>query len=402
MHTSRYNIAHILPWPSIGGVEQATLRIAQGVESAQFKNIAFCLPGPVPVREMFAAAGFETSVYQAVDPSYRRPRAFLRASFELARELKRRRVDLVHCSDLLAAYYAALAGRLARVPVLCHVRCSHNQISRRDKSFLRPVNKFVFVSHDTWRNFGYPVTARRGVVVYDGVDVGPGDGGASARSVRSEFGIPEGTKIVGMVGRVAPAKDYPTLAKAAARVVAAYPDVRFLIVGDNASVAEYVEHYKEVRRLLDAGGVAKNFIFTGFRADVARLIGAMDIFVLSTHTEGMPLVVIEAMGLARPVIATAIGGIPEIVRDGESGLLHPHEDDAQLAAQILSLLRDEARAAKLGMAGRRSVEANWTREQFAASIKSLYRELLAGRRGRAVGGAVNPAERFEERRPDGI
>lgn len=377
MSMSRYNIAHIMPWPSIGGVEQATLRIAQAVEGDQFRSVAFCLDGPSPVRDMFSEAGFETASYTAVDPSYRHPKTFLRASLQLAHELKRQEVDLVHCSDLLAGYYAAVAGRLARRPVLCHIRCRFDEISRRDQSFLRAVNKFVFVSRNTWKNFGYKVTARRGTVVYDGIET-DGVGSSEAKEgVRRELGVPDAAKVVGMVARVEPHKDYATLAKAAARIVAVHPDVRFLIVGEHSRVATYREHYEEVKQMLVDNNVAPYFIFTGFRSDVSRLTSAMDIFVLSTHSEGLPLVILEAMAHAVPVVATAVDGIPEIVIDEKTGLLHSHQDDAELAIKILSLLNSEARATALGEAGRKLVEMNFTVEKFAMNMSNLYRGILS-------------------------
>jgi glycosyltransferase involved in cell wall biosynthesis len=371
-----YHIAHILPWSSVGGTEHAALRIAQAVKGEGFESTAFCLGGDSPVRELFAAGGFETVAYAGVEPSYRRPGGFLKSSLQLAREFKRRRVELIHCSDLLAAYYAAVAGKIAGLPVLCHVRCSYPNLSRRDRSFLRWVDRFVFVSHDTWRTFGYRVPEHRGTVVYDGIDTGTGGGDSGEQGVRREFEIPPNVKIIGMVSRVAPAKDFRTLARAAARVVGARTDVRFLIVGDHSQVKNYREHYAQVRRMLSEEGVGDYFIFTDHREDVARLIGAMDVFVLSTHTEGLPLVILEAMAQSVPIVATAVGGVPEIVMDGVTGLLHEHEDDAGLAAQIGSLLGDEARRLSLGEAGRQFVLTNFTREQFAASMVGLYSGML--------------------------
>lgn len=371
-----HNIAHILPWPSIGGTELATLRIAEAVESDEFHNIAFCQADADPVREIFESAGFELAGYRGVAPSYRHSPPFLRNSYSLAREFKRREISLVHCSDLLAAYYAAVAGKLARIPVLCHIRSSFPAISLRDRSFLTFVDRFAFVSKDAWKKFGYKVSPREGVVVYDGLRVADGSLDESRESVRREFDIPPHVKLVGMVARVAPAKDYITLARAAARVVATESRVRFLIVGDHSGAETYRAHYEEVKVALAEHGVTPYFIFTDFRADVPRLLQALDIFVLCTHIEGLPLVILEAMAYAKPVVATAIGGVPEIVVDGKTGLLHAHQDDAQLAAHLLSLLQDPVRAKTLGEAGRRMMQTNFTNEQFAANMSNLYRELL--------------------------
>jgi glycosyltransferase involved in cell wall biosynthesis len=391
-----YNVAHVLPWPSVGGTELATLRIARAVGGEQFAHTAFCLKGADAVRELFEGGGFETAEYEAVEPSYRRPKNYLRASWRLAREFRRRGVALVHCADVAAGYYASLAGRLAGVPVLCHVRNRFADLSRRDLSFLRPVSRFAFVSRDTWRHFALKVGPRRGVVVYDGFDAAPARAsGADGRDARREWGVPDDCKLVGMVARVAPQKDYRTLARAAARVVADYPRVRFVVVGDYEAVEAHRRHYEEVRGWLRESGVEQNFVFAGFREDVAGALSAMDIFVLCTHHEGLPLVLLEAMAHALPVVATSVDGVPEVVLDGETGLLHAHEDDAGLAAHLTSLLRDEARAAALGEAGRRFVESNFNREQFARSMTELYRDMLgegaAARRGAegfAAAGAV--------------
>lgn len=352
------------------------MRIAEAVDPARFTSIAFCVPEAQPVRTLVTAAGLSCVTYQPPVPSYVHGAAFLWSSQNLAREFVRRKVDLVHCADLLGAYHAALAGRLARLPVLCHIRNRFDEISRRDRSFLWPVRKFLFVSQDTWRHFGYPVSSARGGVIYDGLDVPPGsDPAEHRRSVRREFGIPENAPLIGMMARVAPQKDFGTLARAAVRILRTEPEARFLIAGDYAS-PENGDHYQRVRTDLEACGVAEAFIFTGYRTDVPRLLAALDVFVLSTHWEGLPLVILEAMARAAPVVATAVDGVPEIVKDGETGLLFPHEDHEKLAAQIEHLLRDRVEARRLGDAGRRLVQTSFSKTRFAQAMNAVYEGIL--------------------------
>jgi glycosyltransferase involved in cell wall biosynthesis len=377
MHTARYNIAHVMPWAAVGGTEHATLRIARATAGAGFGHVIFCRRDAPEVRDFFAAEGFETETYDPAEPSYRRGHTYARDSYRLAREFRRRRVHIVHCADVAAAFGAGLAGRLAGARVLCHVRNRHEGLSRRDRSFLRLVGKFAFVSEDTRRKFGYKVSPGRGVVVYDGIEVGPAEPEGSAGEVRREFGLGGEVKLIGMVARVSPQKDFLTLARAAARVVAEHPGARFMVVGDYEEANR--GHYEEVRRALAAAGVEPYFVFTGFRADVARLMSAFDVFVLCTNFEGLPLVILEAMARGRPVVATAVDGIPEIVRDGRTGLLHPHGDADALAARLLALLGDEAYAARLGAAGREFVKMEWSRERFAADMVRLYRGVLGAR-----------------------
>ncbi len=385
-------IGHVLPWPSVGGVELGTLTIANTMKGHGVESIAFCLQGSTLVSDLFTKQGIETDYYQPSEHSYRHPKNYLTASLALARSFKKHKVDLVHCGDLLAAYYSGLAAKFAGVPVLCHIRCSYPEVSRRDQSFLRLVNKFVFVSNDAWRTFAYRVKESRGRVVYEGIDI-PAlvQQAGDVSSVRGEFRIAPDTVVIGMAARVAPAKDYETLVDAAAIVIAQHPNVKFLIVGDHSQVREYREHYEKVKELLTAKGVADSFIFTDHRHDVQRLIAAMDIFLLSTRTEGLPLVILEAMAHAKPVAATRVGGVPEVVQHGVTGLLHEPKDARQQADDLLCLLNDSTLRKQMGDAGRERVRTEFSKERFAAELSELYYEML----GLTLSAGAGAAASFE-------
>lgn len=373
---SRHTIAHVLPFPSVGGTEHATLRIMKTLDSSRYRNVAFVASESSSVLAFFAHAGIPCLTYAPPEHSYRHALSYGRASLALARAFRRNEVDVVHCSDLLAAYHAALAAWLARRPVLCHVRNRFDVISRRDRSFLWPIDRFVFVSRNTSQHFGCDLLESKSMVVYDGIHVRPNSASVKNRAdVCREFGIPDTALIVGMIARVAPQKDYATLARAAEYVLQHDHRAHFMIVGDHASAACH-DHYEQVRRFIEERGVASSFTFTGYRSDVQRLLDAFDIFVLSTHCEGLPLVVLEAMASGKPVVATAVDGIPEIICDGQSGYLFPPEDHQQLAAHILRLLRDRRFAQQLGDAGQAVVKARFSWEQFAANMNALYAEFV--------------------------
>ncbi len=371
-----YRIAHALPFPTVGGTEHATLRVARAVAGLGFESVAVYPNGAAAVAELFRADNIEVVPYDLSHPSYRHPRQFLQNSSRLAGELRRRRIDLLHCSDLGSAYYAGLAGRLAGVPVLCHIRNRWDQISLRDRSFLRLlVDRFAFVSRSTWKQFAFPVRPNRGRVIYDGFAIPEELVGSEklCSEVHREFGIHANSSIVTMVARVALQKDHPTLIRAAARVVYAFPGVHFLLIGPLLLDQSY---FKELTALIDSLGLGAHFTFTGYRNDTQRLIAAGDLTVLCTHQEGLPLVILEAMACAKPVIATAVDGIPEIVADGETGLLHAHGDAEQLADRILFLLNDPVASARLGLAGRQRCRDYFSFE-FAQSMAAYYRDILA-------------------------
>jgi glycosyltransferase involved in cell wall biosynthesis len=376
-------IAHLLPWPGIGGTEHATLRIARAAAERGYRNIAFYRQDSPVVGEFFRDAGLETAPYELAELSARRPLPFVRNTLALRRAFRAHQVDLVHCADIDAALQVAPAGRLAGVPVLCHIRNPWTSMLRREALVLSAVDTFVFVSRDTWSTFAYRVGPSRGRVLYDGLEVQARPDQASRAEVRRELGIAEGALVIGMTARVSAQKDYMTLARAAKRVLDVVPDARFVVAGDHERHAAHREHFSLVQRELERLGVAHAFLFTGFRTDVARVMGAFDVFVLSTHFEGLPLVILEAMAMQIPVVATAVNGIPELITSESVGLLAPHEDDEQLANQLLALLRDPARAHRVAVAGRELVERQFSARAFGENIAALYADALRGRAGSA-------------------
>jgi glycosyltransferase involved in cell wall biosynthesis len=375
---ARRRVAHVMPWPSVGGTEHAQARLASAAEGDEFTSVAFCLRNAAPVRSLFEAAGVPVVEYDAEEPSIRRPARYLRASIDLAQSLRRAKVDLVHFADLIAAHRCSLGALLAGVPSITQVRNAFpERVSFRDGLFLRPLRRFVFVSEDARRVFGYQVSLQRSTVLYDGIqppDVVPGE----REVARAEFGIAPSQRVIGMVARVAEQKDYPTLVRAASTVVKRHPEARFMIVGQHSGVPTYADHYALVRRMIDERGLGAHFIFTDHRDDVTRLISAMDLCVLSTHQEGLPLVILEAMAQEKPFVATRVGGIPEVVRDGDTGLLVPHGDADALATALLSLLDDPSLAARLAERAKALVRGEFSLASFRQRSRALYRSLLAG------------------------
>jgi glycosyltransferase involved in cell wall biosynthesis len=368
-------IAHILPFNEIGGTEIGQLNVMRAGRKAGVDSFAIFPPDSEKVVTHFRDAGFEAFSYEPPPPSFRRGVAFYQASSRAAALLRQHGAKAVHCANVLGGYHWSLAGRLAAIPVLCHVRGRFDQMPFREGFFLRWVNRWVFVSQSAWDRFSIAVRPADGSVLYDGVSFASAPEDA-AESVRAEFGLAPDTVLAAMFCRVAPQKDFETLIRAAAILSSRVPRLRFLIVGDNGNVEASRAHYAQVQQWLGEHDVSGRFLFTGFRRDVARLIRACDISVLSTHGEGLPLVLLEAMSHARPVVATGIDGIPELVTDGETGLLTPHGDAAALAAALERLAADPALAARLGQAGRRMVETKFSQEEFERQVERLYRGLL--------------------------
>ena len=382
--SERILVAHVLPWPTVGGVEAATRRVTQATADGVFEHVVFRVPGADQVSRFFDDVGVANYEYRPVEPSYRHFLPYFKGSLALAREFKRLGVSLIHCSDLLAGFHAALAGRLAGIRVLCHIRCIASGLSKRDQSFLYLVDHFAFVSKDTWRQFGFDVPERKGTVIYDGYELSSVPGSISRECILKTLETPANVSVVGMVARVAEAKDYFTLAQAASKVIKVNPGVRFLIVGDNSGTENYRKHYEKVKGCLAELQIEDYFIFVGHQDNVDDFFHAMDIFVLSTHEEGLPLAIMEAMAHGLPVIATRVGGIPEIVQHGRTGLLHEHEDADTFANQILNLLENKALRGKMGMAAREEIASKWTIKRFGDDVSKLYKKLVGFGRARTL------------------
>jgi glycosyltransferase involved in cell wall biosynthesis len=213
-------------------------------------------------------------------------------------------------------------------------------------------------------------------VVYDAAEAPPAakSDEQTSRRIR-QMGVPDKARIIGMVARVAPIKDYETLARAAQIVVRSEPRAHFLIVGDHSGAATYRAHYAEVTRLLAQFRVEHHFTFTGFQEDVGCFMRSFEVAVLVTHSEGLPLVLLEAMSLGKPVVATAVGGIPELVRHGETGLLHAHRNSTQLADAILRLLAEPVEAARLVEGASARIGTHFSRVAFTRGILDVYGRL---------------------------
>jgi glycosyltransferase involved in cell wall biosynthesis len=368
-------VAHFMPWSGLGGVEIATLRMAD-ITREHIRSVVFCLPDAFAVKQAFENAGIETRTYISPEPSLRHALHYYRASRAVAVQIQEADADIVHFAEEKAAYHNSLAARLAGSKIMCHLRVSNPTLDLRQKLCLLPVQSFICVSKEVKQSFAVPLSDRNARVIYDALQVPAHDPSEEAANVRQELGIPLDCFVIGMVARVSPQKDYFTLAAAAKQIVDRYPNTRFLVVGDNSDVDLNRRHYLDVMKRLTELNLTEHFIFTGHRSDVSRLIAAMDVCALVTHREGFPLSILETMALKKPIVATAVGGIPEIVVPGKTGYLHRHGDSDELALGIFSLMESPDRGKQLGINGYEEVRANFSIQRFSNEILKAYSDLM--------------------------
>jgi glycosyltransferase involved in cell wall biosynthesis len=291
-----------------------------------------------------------------------------RPAFQIARVLREAAPDVVQAHDphAITACHLALRGR-ARRQLVATRRVDFVPRGPAARWKYRAAARVIAVSEAIRR-----ILTQSGIaggklrLVYEGVpDRAPQDGG---REVLRALGVPEGAPVVGNVAALVDHKDHGTLLRAAALVVRQRPEVHFVIVGDGPERGAL----QALARELGLGGHA---MFAGFREDVDRLLPAFDVFCLSSHMEGLGTIVLDAMAFARPVVATAAGGIPESVVDGVTGRVVPIRDPEALAGGLLEVLADPARGAQQGRAGRRRFEEHFSADRMVEETLAVYEEL---------------------------
>lgn len=294
----------------------------------------------------------------------------VRALLALRRLVRGRGAALVHTHSSVDSWLGALAARSAGVPV---VRSRHVSIPiLRRRALVYRLAHRVLTTGEAIRAMvvAAGVPPERVVSVPAGVDTARFHPGVSGKAVREELGLGPAAPVVGLVADVRGSKGHRYFLEAAREVLAGLPDARFLIVGDGVG-------FEDVRRRVRALGLEGPVLMTGFRRDVPEVMAALDVLVLpSVRSEATSQVIPQALAVGVPVVATRVGGIPEIVRDGETGLLVPPADAPALAAAIVALLRDRERAAALARAGQALVRARYTVDAMMEGTTAVYRELL--------------------------
>lgn len=319
-------------------------------------------------------------------PSLRReiaPADDLRSLFSILRILRGWRADIVHTHMAKAGFIGRIAARLVRVPVVLHSYHGtvlsgyfdplRSSVFTAMERAVTPLTTMVVVpSAQLRRDLLASGIARPGNVceVSVGVDLGP-FGRAARGKLRQELGIAPDVPLVGIVARLVPIKGVDLFLKAAQGVAAARPDARFVVAGDG-----------ELREVLEAQadtlGLRPRVTFLGWRADVASIYADLDVVSVTSWNEGVPIALIEAMATSRPVVATAVGGIPDVIVAGENGLLFPPGDADGIARAVVSLLSDPARAQALGDSGRRTAEL-YDLARYVERMERLYIDLYEGR-----------------------
>lgn len=372
------HVLHFTNSHTRGGAEEHILTLLSGLDRARFRPYLACPP------EVVAKLGADVPGDVVVLPLCLRGPRHLGAAVRLAGLLRRHRIDILHSHLFCSSLFASPIGRLCGVPVIVetpHVRERWRR-GRVKSSFVvdrlvgRFVDHFIAVSQS---NADYLRTekrlpARKVVAIENGCDLGRFAALPDAAPLRERLGFGKDDPVLAVVGRLEPQKGHRVLLDALVRVLRDHPRARLVCVGEGAE-----------RPALEAQcsrtGLGEAVRFVGYQADVRSWLALADVAVLPSFYEGLPLVAIETLAAARPLVATAVDGTPEVVVDGRTGITVPPGDAVALAAAIGRLLARPALGRQLAVEGRRWVHERFGRDRQVSQTADLY--MLAW--GRAMG-----------------
>lgn len=382
-------VARVIARLNVGGPAQHVALLTQRLGPPEFSSLL--IAGRVPETEGDMAYYAESlgvhPLYVEAMSRELSPLDDLRALWSLYRLFRRERPDVVHTHTAKAGFVGRAAAWLARVPVIVHTFHGHvlrgyfgslkTNLFRVLERLCAALSTCVLTVSDLNRRELLELEVTRPDkmrVVELGLDLqrfasAPRYGGA----IREQLGLPADTPLVGFCGRLVPIKQPEIYLDAAHRVRAERPDAHFVILGDG-ELREGME--ARVAELGERDGIH----FLGWQQDTPPLLADLNLLVLTSANEGTPVASIEAGAAGVPTVSTAVGGVPDVVRDGETGWLVPDGDPEAVAEAILAALADPAETDRRGRTAQAEFLTRFSVDRLAADIAALYRELLAARR----------------------
>ena len=363
-------ILHLITELDTGGAQKALARLLAHLDRERFAPHVACLyNGDKPVAQEIRTLDIPVTNL-GMTAHWR-----LDALWRFYRLLRQERPMILHAWMFHANMLARVIGQFTRVPIIITSRrnveiggASREQLKHYTRS-LDHANIAVCELARQAEIERTGVAPNKVITIYNGIETAPFEA-ASTTVIRAQLNLPSTAPIVGTVGRLHPQKGLPYLLTAFREINAIYPNAHLLVVGAG-----------ELRAVLESQaqqlGISHRVIFTGNRQDIPDLLACVDIFVLPSLWEGLPNVVLEAMAAGLPVVATAVGGTPEVVVNDVTGLLIPPRDPQALADAIHRLLRDPELRQRMGQAGRARVAEHFSVEQMVRKTETLYEHLLA-------------------------
>ena len=370
----RTKILFVIDGVEFGGGERVFLQLAAGLRD-RYQVFVASMSGGIFEHEL-KQLGIKN---YPVDMSRR---ISLKPIRQIKKIIRNNKIDLLHSQGARADFFARIAGRLAGVP---HIFCTiampvegfdvgllHKKIYRfMDQLTERYVERFIVVSDSLKQTLvkGRGIPAHQVVRIYNGIELSQYHPNVEYGNLRSEWGIPQEIPLIGAIGRMVWQKGFEYLIECVPEIVRAYPNAKILIVGDGPLKDKLKVKSEKLK-------VADKIIFAGFRSDIKEILSAIDVLVIPSLLEGFPMITLEVMAMAKPIVATNIDGITEQITDGVDGILVPPKNPSVLAKAVIRVLNDKETARTMGLSARKKVEQEFSVEKMVAETEKVYMSLL--------------------------
>ena len=382
--TERIRLLKFVTIFSVGGTERQVVTLAEGLDHSRFEIHLACFKRRGELLKQLTLDSprlVEYHIRKLYDPGS------LRERLRFAAYLRESGIQIVHTYGFYTNVFAIPAAKLGRVPVIvASIRDTGAYLTPMKGRVQRVICRLadcVVANAEavkTWLvNEGYD--ERRITVIRNGIDPAPFGRKATDGKLHQELGLPPGAPLVAVLCRLSPIKGIEYFLEAATTVAASAPEARFLIVGEAES--KDAEYRRRLEAYADRLGLGRRVVFTGLRLDVPEVLDEVAVSVLPSLSEGLSNVLLESMAAGVPVVATRVGGNPEVVEEGVTGFLVPPRDAAGLAGAIARVLEDRELAARLGRAGRARVVERFSIGDAIRRTEQLYLRLLR-RRGHGL------------------
>lgn len=362
----RINVLYIIWSLGLGGAERVVINLAKGLDKTRFNPTVCCLNEAGEFAAELEHLGIK------VVALHKKSKADITVIRKLIAVIKEYNIQIVHTHLWGANFWGRIAAKVAGVPVI--IATEHNvDIWKSNLNFaldrmLSHISDKIITVSRTVKEFyiKHGIPAGKIEVIYNGIDT---DARSSMLDARKEFGLAEGESLLAIIGRIVEQKGHRYLFEALERLNGQHK-VKLLVVGDGPLLNNLKVTAQQNPQLRE------KVIFTGLRKDVRNLIEAVDILLMPSLREGLPMVALEAMAAGKPVIATNVGGTPELIKDGDNGILIEPRDSRQLAEAIKKLLVNTPLSESLGRRGQESVLNRFSIKDMVKNTGNLYEQCL--------------------------
>ncbi|MGR3173252.1 MAG: glycosyltransferase family 4 protein [Candidatus Scalindua sp.] len=372
MKKGKYNILFLDIFSHIGGAEASLLLLLKHIDKTKFNPVCV-IPETGPLYERIKILKIKVEIIPLKTINFPFILGYLRTVWQLTRLIKKRRIDLVVCNLEICNQFGLPAAVFNRIPIVCHTRAQVHDLILYWKMLLPFPSVFIANSHATARSFAsYLRKGQNVVVVHNGIDLNEYSLTISGHPIRREYGIDDDAFLISVVGRInRTEKRQDVFIKAMAEVVKVCPDVCAIIVGDT-KIDRSEDYLEELNQMVNNLGLEDRVIFTGFISDMREVYAALNLLVLTSREEPFGRVLIEAMAMGKPVVATRSGGAIEVVDQGVTGFLVPPDDVKAMSESIIKLVQDKNAANEMGNAGRTRVEKLFSIEKNVKKTEGIY------------------------------